>query len=201
MGKSLELMMPDEATGDTRTVFDDIIATWGPRRLVPIWGFFGRDPKVVRSMWTLIKRLKVETKHTPKEYLFAIAIVGAQGTGCDRCAKTHENELIRGANMAPELVNRLSNYEKAYEEGHISREMYLAIKFGESVWFAKEISEKEWEEVSETFSSEQIFEMIMLALIESCLSRYGAVLARYDESIEWPSQHLPGADYRKVVTK
>lgn len=201
MGKTIDLMMPAKATGETRKTFDDIIATWGPRRLVPIWGFFGRDPKVVNSMWTLIKRLKVEPTEIPKKYLFAIALVGAQRSGCDRCAKTHENELVHNEGFDPEFVQLLFNFEKAYEEGKIERELYLAVKFGEKIWFGKEISESEWEEFTAAFSIQQLYEMIMLALIESCLSRYGFVLARFDESIEWPSEHLPGAAYRSVVTR
>lgn len=201
MGKTIDLMMPNKAEGDTRKVFDDIIATWGPRRLVPIWGFFGRDPKVVRSMWTLIKRLKVDPTEIPKKYLFAIALVGAQRTGCDRCAKTHENELVRGEGLDPDFVRTLFHYEKAYEEGKIDRELYLAIRFGEMVWLGKVISEEDWGVFTSTFTIQQLYEMIMLAMIESCLSRYGYVLARYDESIEWPSEHLPGDDYRKVVTR
>lgn len=186
---NLNLVMPADATGDTRAVFDEIIATWGPRRLGPIWGFWGRDPKVVRSVWTLLKRFMVEPTATPKTYLMGIGLIGAVRQGCERCVLTHQNEL-RGEGMNAEFFELVKNYESAAAEGKIDRALFLALRLGESVWFGRDIEEAEWREISSTFSEEQIYEMTVTALIESCFSRYGRALARYDESIEWPSEHL-----------
>ena len=197
MGK-LNLVMPADAKGDTRAVYDEIIATWGPRRLGPIWGFWGRDPKVLRSIWTLIKRFMVEPTATSKPYLMAIALIGAVRTDCARCVMTHQNEL-RGEGMEAEFIELIRDYEAAAAAGKIDRELYLALRFGESIWFGKDIDEAEWAEISSTFSEEQMFEMIVTALIESCFSRYGRALARYDESIEWPSEHLAAPELRHIV--
>jgi AhpD family alkylhydroperoxidase len=195
---NLNLVMPADAKGDTRAVFDEIIATWGPRRLGPIWGFWGRDPKVARSIWTLIKRLMVEPTAAPKPYLMGIALIGAVRTDCERCVMTHQNEL-RGEGMDADFIELVRNYEAAAAAGKIDRQLYLALRFGESIWFGKEIDEADWEEISSTFSEEQIFEMVVTALVESCFSRYGRALARYDESIEWPSEHLASPEARNIV--
>jgi alkylhydroperoxidase family enzyme len=195
---NLNLVMPADAKGDTRAVYDEIIATWGPRRLGPIWGFWGKDPKVARSIWTLIKRLMVEPTATPKAYLMGIGLVGAVQQDCPRCVMTHQNEL-RGEGMDADFIELVRNYQTAAAAGKIDRKLYLALRFGESIWFGKEIEESEWDEISATFTDEQIFEMVVTALVESCFSRYGRALARYDESIEWPSEHLAAPELRHVV--
>ena len=195
---NLNLVMPADATGDTQAVFDEIVATWGPRRLGPIWGFWGRDPKVLRPIWTLIKRLMVEPTATPKPYLMAISLIGAVRTDCPRCVMTHQTEL-RGEGMDAEFIELVRNYEASAAAGKIDRKLCLALRFGESVWFGTDIDEADWEELSAAFSEEQIFEMVVTALIESCFSRYGKALARYDESIEWPSENLAAPELRHVV--
>ena len=197
----LELTRPQEATGEVARIYRDIIRVRGQRGLVPVWGFFGRDPAVLRSMWTLIKRLKHRKTATPKEVLIGIALVGAQRVGCERCVTTHETELIEVEGLTRDWVECLRGYEESYREGKISEKLYAGLSFGENVAFGKELPPEEWERLNQLYTSEQIFEMIMIALVESCLARYGVVLAEFDESTKWPREYTWSDKYREVWTR
>ncbi|MBI4482207.1 MAG: hypothetical protein HY652_04875 [Acidobacteria bacterium] len=199
--EKLKLTKPQEATGEVAEVYQEIVKVRGQRGLVPVWGFFGRDPDVLRSMWTLIKRLKHQDTATPKEVLIGIALVGAQRVGCARCVTTHETELVEVEGLPREWVECLRTYEESHREGKISEKVYVGLSFGEKVAFGKELAPEEWERLNRFYTPEQIFEMAMIALVESCLARYGFVLAQFDESTEWPRDYTWSDKYREVWTR
>lgn len=200
--RRIKLVKPDEASPEVKEIYDDIIKTRkGKGWLPPIWGFFGKDPIILRSMWSMIKRLEWSETKTPRYLLVSISLVGAQELDCKRCVNFHQTQLIQRENLSPEQVSRIMNFEESYRKGELSEKEYLAIKLGECVALAKEFEEEEWEALTKYYTDEQVFEMIMVALVESILSRYGTVMARYDESAEWPTEFILSDDYAEVISK
>ena len=199
--KMFKLVKPNEAKGRTKELYEDIIKTWGKGRLVPVWGFFGNDPVVLEAFWNILKHYKVEKTETPKKYFFAVSLNAAIKSGCERCVNTHERELIKNENLSEEFVDKIKNYEKHYKEGTLEKEFYLAIKLGEIVAFGGEISDEMWEDLTKVFSQKQLFEIIIMAFIETIYSRYGATMAVFDDSIDWPREYTPSRKYQNVITK
>lgn len=199
--KTFKLVKPEQATGITKEVYEDIIKTWGKHRLVPVWGFWGNDHVVVKAMWDVVKHLKVETTATPKKYLFAISLITAVQNDCDRCVNTHERELIRDLGLTKEFVDAVKNYEESYKAGKLDREYYLALELGLAVAEGKQVSDELWNGLNDCFSQKQIYEMIIIALLDSCFSRYGVAMAMFEDSFDWPEEYTPSAKYREVMKK
>jgi len=200
--RRIKLVKPQESDPDVKSVYDDIINTRGGKGwLPPIWGFFGKDPTIVRAMWSMIKRLEWSKTKAPRHLLVSIALVGAQDLGCRRCVNFHQTQLIQRENIPPERVNKILNYEEFYKRGELSEAEYIALKLGDCLALSKEFTNDDWERLTKHYDDEQIFEMIMVALVESILSRYGSVMAGYDESSDWPSEYVLSKEYADVISK
>jgi glutaredoxin len=195
-----KLVKPNEAENETKEIYQDIVNTLGKQGLVPIWGFLGNDPVVLRAFWSLSKHLKVDETAAPKRLLYGIALIVSVKVGCPRCMNTHERELIQNAKLSPEFVDKVRRYEESYRSGQLERDFYLALKFGETVSLGGEITDSFWKELNQTFTQKQLFEMVIIAFLEYCLARYGNTLASFDESIDWPHEHTPSEKYRSVIT-
>jgi hypothetical protein len=200
--RKITLVKPSQASKEIVEVYDDIVKTRGGKGwLPPIWGFFGKDPAIVKAMWGMIKRLEWTETKTPRYILVATALVGAQEVNCKRCVNFHQTQLIQKEGLTAQQVNRILNFEESYKNGSLAEAEYLALKLGECVALAKEFGDQDYESLTKHYSDEQIFEIIMAALAESVLSRYGSVMARFDQSDDWPTQFMLSAEYAKVVSK
>lgn len=201
MMKRLKLMKPNEATGEIKKIYDEVVKIGGRGWLVPVFGFLANDATVLKAMWTLIKRLEIEKTATPKDILIGIAMVGAQRIGCDRCITFHEVDMINRESISQERANLIRNFEEEYNKGNLKEKEYVGLKFGEKMVLGQQLTEQEWKKVTEHYTFEQIYEMIMIAWIESGFSRYGSIMAQFDESIDWPRDYMPSEHYGEVVTR
>jgi hypothetical protein len=200
--RKITLVKPSEASKEILEVYDDIMKTRGGKGwLPPIWGFFGKDPAIIKGMWGMIKRLEWTETKTPRYILVATALIGAQEVNCKRCVNFHQTQLIQKEGLTAQQVNRILNFEESYKKGDLTEAEYLAFKLGECVTLAKELSDQDYESLTKHYSDPQIFEIIMAALAESVLSRYGSVMAKFDQSEDWPTQYMLSDEYAKVVGK
>ena len=53
--KVIRLVKPEEATGEVKEVYDEIMRVEGPSWLVPLWGFFAIRPKLLRHVWNTLR--------------------------------------------------------------------------------------------------------------------------------------------------
>lgn len=195
------LVKPDEATGKTRKIYDEIISHWGKSRLVPVFGFWARDPDILEAAWTPLRKYEHEETLTSKEILVGACVIGALRVGCARCINFHTTDLTERLGVSQERVDLISNYEEAYRNGALREDEYVAFKFVDCLAQGVPFAEEDWKKFSGYFSDEQIYEIAVITLIESCYARYGMVMAGYDDSVDWPDEYRPSSAYSEVMSK
>lgn len=193
------LVKPDEAKGRTREIYDEIIRYWGKSRLVPVFGFWARDPEVLESVWLPLRKFEHEETKTSKEILVGACVIGALRVGCARCINFHVMDLTERLGVTSERVELISDYEKGFREGGLTEAEYVAFAYVDCLSQGTPFPEDKWEQLSRHYSDSQIYEMAVITLIESCFARYGMVMAGYDQSAEWPDEYRPSGAYSAVM--
>lgn len=194
--EKIRLIKPDEATGRVKEIYDEIVSTEGKKWLVPLWGFFAHVPKLLELTWEMLKTLEVDEGLVPRELMSSIAMVCAVDANCERCTTYHQTTLVERMGMSNEEAEKI----RFFEESDMPEERKKVLRFCKKVAFGQQVSPEEFTEIKKLgYNDAQIVEMVTLALFESGLARHGAVLAQYEDGMDWPSEYTPSAHYKKHV--
>jgi hypothetical protein len=199
--RRFKLVKPNEATGKTKRLYEDIMKTWGQRRLVPVFGFFGRDPDVLEAAWIPCKKYEHESTKTPKDILVGACLVGAKSVGCSRCIVFHATDLTDRLEISQERAEIITEYENSFKEGKLSEKEYIALCFADCLCQGTIFPKENWETLTSYYSDDEIFEIAVVSFFESMYARYGQVMAGYDESADWPEEYRPGGAYGEVMNR
>ena len=197
--RRFKLIKPDEATGQTKELYEDIMATWGKRRLVPSFGFWGRDPVALAAAWLPCKKLEHGETKTPKEIIVGACLVGAVSVGCKRCVMFHTTDLIDRLGVSEERADQLAHYQESFASGKITAGEYIAMRFADCLCQGTPFAPEEWDKLSSTYDDDQIHEIAVISLVEGMYAKYGQVMAPYDESMDWPDEYRPSGAYAAVM--
>jgi alkylhydroperoxidase family enzyme len=197
--RRFKLVKPGEATGKTKELYDDIMKTWGKRRLVPVFGFWGRDPDVLSAAWIPCKKFEHGESKAPKDILVGACLVGAMSVGCKRCIVFHSTDLTDRLGVSEERAQIISEYQASFKEGKLSEQEYIALRFADCLCQGTLFERDEWEKLSSHYTDDQIFEIAVVSLVEGMYAKYGQVMAPYDESVDWPEEYRPAGAYGQVM--
>lgn len=191
--KVIRLVKPEEATGEVKEVYDEIMRVEGPSWLVPLWGFFAIRPKLLRHVWNTLRTLEIDDGPTPRHLQSAISLIVAQNVGCLRCANYHEETLKQRMGVSQEWVDKIRNFE----ESDLPEKEKVALRFGRKVGLGVELEPSEFKALRDHgYTDEQITEMAYIAIFEAGLARHAYVLAQYEDALDWPSEHTPSTFYK-----
>ena len=199
--RRFKLVKPDEATGRTKELFDDIVETWGPRRLVPVFGFWGRDPDVLAAAWIPCKKFEHGESAAPKDILVGACLVGAMSVGCKRCIVFHATDLTDRLGITQERADIIAAYQQSFADGKLTEEEYIALRFADCLCQGELFEPDEWERLTAAYTDDQIYEIAVVSLVEGMYAKYGQVMAPYDESLDWPEEHRPTGAYAEVMSQ
>jgi len=197
--RKFKLVKPDEATGRTRELYQDIMATWGKRRLVPVFGFWGRDPDVLAAAWIPCKKFEHGESKAPKDILVGACLVGAMSVGCKRCIMFHSTDLTERLGVTQERADIIAEYAQSYAQGKLTEAEYIAFRYADCLCEGNAFAEDEWELLTRHYTDDQIYEIAVISLVEGMYAKYGQVMAPYDESMEWPDEYRPSGAYASVM--
>jgi len=190
----LKLVKPNEATGEAKEVYDEIVRVEGARWLVPLWGFFAIRPKLLRHVWNTLRNLEIDEGPTPRPLMSAISLVVATGIGCLRCANYHEETLRQRLGVSKEYVDKIRNFESS----DLPEKEKVALRFGRKVGLGIELEDSEFKAVRDHgYTDEQIVEMAYIAIFEAGLARHAFTLARFEDALDWPEENTPSEFYKK----
>lgn len=186
------LVLPQNATGEVKAVYDEITRVEGPQWLVPLWGFFAPVPKLLRLHWDLLRTLEIDEGAVPRHLMSAISLVCAAAAECPRCMNYHQQALIQRLGFSEDYAEALRDFENAPEISDAER---ATLRFCKKVAFNEEATPEEFLEMRRLYADEQICEMVCVALFEASLARHGAVMAQFEDTHNWPQQNTPSAFY------
>jgi hypothetical protein len=64
------------------------------------------------------------------------------------------------------------------------------------------MSDEEFNALREAgYDDPAIVEIVSVALMEGAFARHASVFARFEDGMQWPAQHTPSPEYRKVIDK
>jgi alkylhydroperoxidase family enzyme len=192
----ITLIKPGDALGEVKEIYEDIVRTKGSRWLTPYWGFFAHRPKILKLWWELTKTLQIEEGKVPKSLMEGISLVCAVGVGCPRCINNHQIVLIEKFGFSEERVEQIKNLEQS----DLPEKEKVALIFAKKVAFGQELDDEEFTKMRELgYGDEEIVEIVSMAIIESGAARHGAILARFEDVLEWPPHNTPSEFYSKYV--
>jgi len=197
--RRFKLVKPNEATGRTKELYDDIVATWGKRRLVPVFGFWGRDPDTLAAAWLPCKKIEHGESKTPKDIIVGACLVGAMSVGCKRCIMFHTSDLIDRLGVTQERADTIAAYQQSFNQGKLTDAEYIALRFADCLCQGLLFEPAEWEMLSTNYSDDQIHEIAVVSLVEGMYAKYGQVMAPYDESSDWPDEYRLSSGYGEVM--
>ncbi len=196
--EELRLIKPEEATGEAKKVYDEIIETQGMKWLVPLWGFFAHVPELLRFHWELLKVLEIEEGHVPRDIMNSISMVCAVAADCARCVNYHQTTLVERLGISPEKAEKLRNFE----ESDIPEEEKIIYRFAKKVAFGEQLTPEEYMAVRKLgYGDAAIVEIVTVALFESAMARHGVVLAQHEDSLDWPAEYTPSEFYKAHADK
>jgi len=196
--KIIRLIKPNEAKGEVKKIYEDIMKTKGQRWLVPLWGFFAHRPKLLKLWWELTKTLQIEEGKVNKDLMNSISMVCAVAADCARCVNNHQIHLIEKLGFSEEKVEQIRNLEQS----RLPEKEKTALIFAKKVAFGQQLEDEDFARMRELgYGDEEIVEIISIALVESGFARHGAVLARFEDGLEWPADYTPSEFYAKHADK
>lgn len=199
--RRFKLVKPDEATGRTKELYADIIATWGKQRLVPVFGFWGRDPDALAAAWLPCKKIEHGESKTPKDIIVGACLVGAMSVGCKRCIMFHTTDLTDRLGVTQERADLIAEYQQSFAAGKLTEKEYIAFRFADCLCQGTLFAPDEWDKLSTHYSDDQIHEIAVISLVEGMYAKYGQVMAPYDESADWPDEYRPSGAYAQIMSR
>lgn len=191
----IKLVKPQDARGEVREIYNDIVQSEGSKWLVPLWGFFAHSPALLRHWWGLLKTLEIESGSVPKKLISGIAMMTAIESDCKRCTNYHQATLIDRLGIAVDQVDALRDYENS---PLLSEEERKAIRFARNVAFGGQVTADDIRELRAMgYTDLQLTEIVSVAILEMGFARRGVALSKFEDVDSWPPEHIPSDGYAK----
>lgn len=198
----IKMIKPNEATGEVKEIYDDIIKTKGQRWLVPLWGLFAHRPKLLKLWWELTKTLQIEKGKVDKRLMNSISLVSAVAADCARCVDNHQIMLIEKLGFSQEKVEQIRLLVENSSECQLSETEKAVLTFALKVGKGQEVGEEDFRKLRELgFGDEELVEIISISLLESGFSRHAVSTARFEDGFSWPREYTPSEFYAKNVDR
>jgi alkylhydroperoxidase family enzyme len=197
--KKVQLLQPQDATGEIAEIFEDIRRVKGPNFLTPTWGFFALDVDLLRHWWGLTKRLQMAKGALDKPLLNSISLVCAAEVDCPRCINNHQTHLIEHFGMTEADVVEVLNFEKSTK---VDAKTKAVLRFARKVAFAEGTTEEDFQELRlHGVSDVGVVEIVSMAMMESGMARHAVGVAPFENGDEWPRENLPSQHYAENVNR
>ncbi|WP_213736261.1 hypothetical protein [Bradyrhizobium sp. dw_411] len=197
--KKVQLLQPQDATGEIAEIFEDIRRVKGPNFLTPTWGFFALDIDLLRHWWGLTKRLQMAKGALDKPLLNSISLVCAAEVDCPRCINNHQTHLIEHFGMTEADVVEVLNFEKSTK---VDAKTKAVLRFARKVAFAEGTTEEDFQELRRHGVSDVgVVEIVSMAMMESGMARHAVGVAPFENGDEWPRENLPSQHYAENVNR
>ena len=197
--KKVQLLQPNDATGEIAEIFEDIRRVKGPNFLTPTWGFFALDVDLLRHWWGLTKRLQMAKGALSKPLLNSISLVCAAEVDCPRCINNHQTHLIEHFGMTEADVVEILNFEKSTK---VDDKTKAVLRFARKVAFAEGTTDEDFQELRRHGVSDVgVVEIVSMAMMESGMARHAVGVAPFENGDEWPRENLPSQHYAENVNR
>jgi alkylhydroperoxidase family enzyme len=197
--KKVQLLQPQDATGEIAEIFEDIRRVKGPNFLTPTWGFFALDVDLLRHWWGLTKRLQMAKGALDKPLLNSISLVCAAEVDCPRCINNHQTHLIEHFGMTEADVVEVLNFEKSTK---VNAKTKAVLRFARKVAFAEGTTDEDFQELRRHGVSDVgVVEIVSMAMMESGMARHAVGVAPFENGDEWPRENLPSQHYAENVNR
>jgi alkylhydroperoxidase family enzyme len=197
--KKVQLLQPQDATGEIAEIFEDIRRVKGPNFLTPTWGFFALDVDLLRHWWGLTKRLQMAKGALSKPLLNSISLVCAAEVDCPRCINNHQTHLIEHFGMTEADVVEVLNFEKSTK---VDAKTKAVLRFARKVAFAEGTTDEDFQELRRHGVSDVgVVEIVSMAMMESGMARHAVGVAPFENGDEWPRENLPSQHYAENVNR
>jgi AhpD family alkylhydroperoxidase len=194
----VRLVKPGEAPAEVEQIYDEICRVKDPRWLGPLFGFFAISPPLLKAWWELQKQLELLKGHVPRELMNKIAMICAVATDCPRCINFHKSDLIDRLRLSASEIEKLHDFENA----ELPEAEKAVFRVARKLTLNEPMSDAEFNALRAAgYDDAAIVEIVSVALMESGFARHASVFARFEDGLAWPAQHVPSAEYRKVVNK
>jgi alkylhydroperoxidase family enzyme len=198
----IKMIKPNEAKGEVKEIYDDIIKTKGQRWLVPLWGLFAHRPKLLKLWWELTKTLQIEKGKVDKSLMNSISLVSAVAADCARCVDNHQIMLIEKLGFSEEKVEQIRLLVENRSECQLPEIEKAVLTFALKVGLGQEVGEEDFRKLRELgFGDEELVEIISISLLESGFSRHAVSTARFEDGFSWPREYTPSEFYSKNVDR
>jgi alkylhydroperoxidase family enzyme len=193
----IRLVKPDEASGEVRAIFDDIVATKGAKYLTPTWGFFAHDPELLRHWWGLTKRLQATPGEVEKPLMNSISLVCAAEVDCPRCINNHQTHLMDHFGMSAEYAQEIINFETSEQ---VPPKWKAVLRFARKVAYGEETTDADLQALRDYgYNDRAVVEIVSMAFLESSMARRAVGVAKFDDGERWPRDNVPSAFYHDNV--
>lgn len=194
----VRLVKPGEAPPEIEQIYDEICRVKDPRWLGPLFGFFALSPPLLKAWWELQKQLELLKGHVPRELMNKIAMICAVATDCPRCINFHKSDLIDRLRLSPSEIEKLHDFENA----ELPEAEKAVFRVARKLTLNEPMTDAEFNALRAAgYDDAAIAEIVSVTLMESGFARHASVFARFEDGLDWPAQHIPSAEYRKVVNK
>jgi AhpD family alkylhydroperoxidase len=192
----VKLVKPGAASMEVEQIYQEICSVKDPRWLGPLFGFFANVPPLLKAWWELQKQLEVLDGHVPRDLMNKIAMVCAVATDCPRCVNFHKSDLIDRLQLSAVEVEKLHDFERS----DLPESDKAVFRVARKLTLNEPISDAEFNALREAgYDDAGITEIVSVSLLEGAFSRHAAVFARFEDGVNWPAQHTPSPEYRKVI--
>lgn len=197
MVQKVKLVQPNDATGETAKIFEDIRKTKGANFLTPTWGFFALDIELLRHWWGLTKRLQMTEGAVSKPLLNSISLVCAAEVNCPRCINNHQTHLIEHFGMSEDDVMEILDFENSTK---VDEKTKAVLRFARKTAFNQPMSEEDFAALRQHgISDVGVAEIVSMAMLESGMARHAVGVAQFENGDEWPRDNLPSKTYAENV--
>jgi len=194
----VKLVKPGEAPPEVEQIYDEICRVKDPRWLGPLFGFFAVVPPLLKAWWELQKQLELLKGHVPRELMNRIAMVCAVATDCPRCINFHKSDLIERLQLSAAEIEKLHDFENA----DLPEAEKAVFRVARKLTLNETMTDAEFNALRAAgYEDPAIVEIVSVALMEGAFARHASVFARFEDGVNWPAQHTPSPEYRKVVNR
>jgi AhpD family alkylhydroperoxidase len=192
----VRLVQPGRGSPEVEQIYEEICRLKDPRWLGPLFGFFAVVPGLLKAWWELQKQLEVLKGHVPRELTNRIAMVCAVATDCPRCVNFHKTDLIERMRLDAQEVEKLHDFENS----DLPEAEKAVFRVARKLTLNEQITDAEFQALREAgYDDAAIVEIVSVAMLEGGFARHASVFARFEDGVNWPAQHTPSAEYRKVI--
>lgn len=192
----VRLVQPGKGSPEVEQIYEEICRLKDPRWLGPLFGFFAVVPGLLKAWWELQKQLEVLNGHVPRELTNRIAMVCAVATDCPRCVNFHKTDLIERMRLDAQEVEKLHDFENS----DLPEAEKAVFRVARKLTLNEQITDAEFQALREAgYDDAAIVEIVSVAMLEGGFARHASVFARFEDGVNWPAQHTPSAEYRKVI--